>query len=358
MNALALVLTMAPDTRLLGPWLDHYGSSLFDKILVGVHVAPWDDRSVLEGIRKLLSARGIALSDVHTSAYVQEDVRRQRMIKAHCSPRDWVFVADIEDFHEYPMPPRALVERCVRTGRDRVAGEVVDRVAPEGKLLPLDGTPLWDRYPVGVRLAGCFDDHAPVTMIVGGTAAVMAGDLAGVGDRQDPAAERVTVHRFAWDAAAPERCRSLAWQYALAGDPRVEAPRNVLARLGGTGRIDLSDRRLRPYWPGYRRSETVTDGAARTNVDGDPVFVRPRRCGGAILERGIVSDLLVDRHGNRTLAIGPTGARAWELCDGARTIGEIANALVKEFPRSAVESESGLQTFVKELHERGLLELV
>jgi hypothetical protein len=50
------------------------------------------------------------------------------------------------------------------------------------------------------------------------------------------------------------------------------------------------------------------------------------------------------------------GTRIWELCDGARTISEIARCIREEFDASGDPIEQDVQTFVEELAQDKLVD--
>jgi Coenzyme PQQ synthesis protein D (PqqD) len=53
--------------------------------------------------------------------------------------------------------------------------------------------------------------------------------------------------------------------------------------------------------------------------------------------------------------LNEVGSRLWELCDGARTVGELALALVSEFEVDLATAQRDSADFVRELVRRKLL---
>jgi hypothetical protein len=53
--------------------------------------------------------------------------------------------------------------------------------------------------------------------------------------------------------------------------------------------------------------------------------------------------------------LNEVGARVWELADG-RTFGEIIDTLVNEYDVERIQLQLDAETFLSELHSRGLLE--
>ena len=64
--------------------------------------------------------------------------------------------------------------------------------------------------------------------------------------------------------------------------------------------------------------------------------------------------ILFDEDAGRYFATGPVGARIWEWIATERSIGEICDALQKEFEVSAETCETECMAFVARLKDQGL----
>ena len=64
--------------------------------------------------------------------------------------------------------------------------------------------------------------------------------------------------------------------------------------------------------------------------------------------------VLLDCRGHRLLGLNATAARAWELFDGRRTLGEVARAVAREFGAANDEVQRDLVEFARTLVHRGL----
>jgi hypothetical protein len=65
--------------------------------------------------------------------------------------------------------------------------------------------------------------------------------------------------------------------------------------------------------------------------------------------------VLLDCRGHRLLGLNATAARAWELFDGQRTLGEVARVIAEEFGAPADAAAADLLAFARALVFRGLV---
>ncbi len=64
---------------------------------------------------------------------------------------------------------------------------------------------------------------------------------------------------------------------------------------------------------------------------------------------------LVSRPLYRQVELDEIGGLVWQLCDGAHTVGDIANALQQRYQLSRREAIASLIQFLEQLHRRGLI---
>jgi hypothetical protein len=67
--------------------------------------------------------------------------------------------------------------------------------------------------------------------------------------------------------------------------------------------------------------------------------------------------VLLDCRGHRLLGLNATAARAWELFNGQRTLGDIARAIAAEFAVGEEQAATDLWSFTRILVERQLAQL-
>lgn len=82
---------------------------------------------------------------------------------------------------------------------------------------------------------------------------------------------------------------------------------------------------------------------------------KPRRATGYQIETVDDELLLYDPEHGRILALNATGALVWQLCDGARTTGEIVGLLQEGYPDAAGIPDD-VEELLGKLREAGAVE--
>lgn len=82
---------------------------------------------------------------------------------------------------------------------------------------------------------------------------------------------------------------------------------------------------------------------------------KPRRAAGYQIETVDEELLLYDPEHGRILALNATGALVWQLCDGARTVGEIIGLLQEGYPDAAGIPDD-VEELLGKLREAGAVE--
>jgi hypothetical protein len=67
--------------------------------------------------------------------------------------------------------------------------------------------------------------------------------------------------------------------------------------------------------------------------------------------------VLVLPQSGKVQVLNEVGARIWQLMDGARSLSQIAAVVCAEYQVELQEAEQDVQTFVRDLHARGAIEL-
>ena len=150
------------DLDLLPHFLSHYGA--LGVAPGNMHVilnAPAPDHPGLARARDILAAAGAAAPEIWIAPYTSDTMweKRREIQSRVAGPRDWVISADVDEFHAYPEPLDAFLERCARMGVDCVQGPFIDRLAPGGALAPVAPAPaILAQFPVmaevGLSIAG------------------------------------------------------------------------------------------------------------------------------------------------------------------------------------------------------------
>jgi len=146
---------------LLPHWLDHYSKFNPDRILLGVFddVSP-EARAEIDHFSGQWQFKTFRLTWVGTSELEQQEQCRAACRAAGATDRTWVIYADLDELHEYPLPPPQLITHAESLGVEAIYGWLLDRVAADGSLpkIPSFGdstsASLWDVFPLGCRLTG------------------------------------------------------------------------------------------------------------------------------------------------------------------------------------------------------------
>lgn len=82
---------------------------------------------------------------------------------------------------------------------------------------------------------------------------------------------------------------------------------------------------------------------------------RPRRNAGVLSRRGADTLVLLDTKGGEYFTLDEVGTRIWELCDGSRTVAEVAAAIAEEYDAPAQTIQTDMLELLNELADAGLI---
>lgn len=358
-SQIVLVLMVGRDIRLLRPWLSHYSSFHFDRRLISVHARPQWPPQVKEA-KTMASEFGAEIVDVHTSLLSDQRVRRERMIENCCSPVDWIFTADVDEFHQYPRSPRGLVELCERQGYDFVSGRLLDRVAPNGSFPELDERSLWEQFPVGVQLTeNILKGTVTKTVCSRASVPVVDGTHSAEGRGCPKEYLEIPVHHFKWDAGVFERAQYMVWMRSISEEPWFVSPLRFLRHAQATGKLNLQDPQLNAFWPRYNRLSRASGESGGIDSGDRPfdlLFATPTRRDTVTVGSGNGFTVLFDEQRQIAFRTAPVAARVWSLIDGMTNTRAIVDALVPPFENCFVTQEMTIQRLVLEMAHLGLIE--
>lgn len=83
--------------------------------------------------------------------------------------------------------------------------------------------------------------------------------------------------------------------------------------------------------------------------------IKPRQAEGVMLTDADEESILYDPIQGNVHILNETGASIWELCDGRRTIEEIAKIIEIDFEAEDESVLADVKEFVEELEKQGLL---
>jgi hypothetical protein len=178
-------------------------------------------------------------------------------------PSDWVLWADVDEFQIYPDDLRCTLARADRMGAMHISGELVDRVARNGILAPLDPhQSIWEQFPVGCALTlQVLKGYSHKVVAAKGAVRLTPGNhevLPGLGPTRW-APELAAIHHFKWDETVVARLSSRlepAWKAKCSWWPESE---RFLNFIHDRRELDLSSLLTFDFGKGNHR---IDDAAA------------------------------------------------------------------------------------------------
>jgi hypothetical protein len=153
----AVVVLMDGEFGLLPHWVAHYRRLGVDRIIVAANTAgvpadgPWP-----EPADDLFLHRFAAL-DWSDFDQVKDAAEEAAMDAAGVRPEDWTLRVDLDEFHEYPGPLRALLDEL---SDETLGGRLLDRVALSRQFEPLRPTPsVFAQYPLAGDVTASYGGH-------------------------------------------------------------------------------------------------------------------------------------------------------------------------------------------------------
>lgn len=146
---------------LLPHWLDHYSRLGADRILLGVFDdVSIDGRGQIEHCALRWKFETFRQRWINTTEQEQQEQQRDACRAFGGKDDTWIVYADLDEFHEFPAPPRQIIAAAEERGVQAIYGWLLDRVAADGSFPPIppfedSASPsLWDAFPVGCHLSG------------------------------------------------------------------------------------------------------------------------------------------------------------------------------------------------------------
>jgi coenzyme PQQ biosynthesis protein PqqD len=81
----------------------------------------------------------------------------------------------------------------------------------------------------------------------------------------------------------------------------------------------------------------------------------PRQATGVVSQQAAGKWVLLDVKSGRYFALDPVAGRIWQLCDGSRSVSQIAQAVSDEFDADGQSIDDDVASFVTELTSESLL---
>ena len=271
-------------------FLDHYYRLGVDDFLIILHGSRGDAQSVAIE-RELARYNQAPALWVDSFSCLLKRARYQKVVDAHCRPRDWVIYADVDELQIYPAALHDFVGKLALSGLDYATGHFVDHLADNGVLAPIHPElSIWEQFPyVGLvteELTGGATRKVCIARARRRLGDGGAHTLAGPGDYHDNwrrthagawSEPSIQIHHFKWDASLPERLDNKL--QGLAGDrDRVDGSafmgeyRRLAAHLGGGSVVHVAALRL--FGRPKLAEERAPLGAAHGPSEPTPVVAR------------------------------------------------------------------------------------
>ncbi len=244
---IVLVVAMGYDIRLAEWHLQHYKALGVTRILLDIQTGSGNTDLLLKDVEKAAEKHGAEIVYTEPGRYLGTRQRRERLVDRFCEPGDWLVVADVDEFHEYPASLHRIVHYCESGGYDFVMGELVDRLACDGTLPDLDERPLSAQFPLGSNLTrNLCGGWARKVVICRNNVSLGEGNheaLSGTCCPQDRI--YVPVHHFRWDSLVLEKSRFMIESIKCRGsDHWIEKSRFLRHLERNDGKIDVGDPEL------------------------------------------------------------------------------------------------------------------
>jgi hypothetical protein len=180
-----------------------------------------------------------------------------RMRDRFADPDDWVVLTDLDEFQVHPGGLRATVDAADAEGANVVRGYMIDRVATDGQLKPVNPhDDLWSVFPEKAYLTALLQGGLSYKCAVVKNHLASGRTAEGLslahhhmqGERL--ASRTVEIHHFKWNAEALTRLQLAIDRTRAAGQPFWVEYERVLDHLREHGRLRWEDFTIAPWTPG------------------------------------------------------------------------------------------------------------
>jgi hypothetical protein len=350
-----LFIPLGRDVKLLKCNLEFYTELGIEHIYTSVHIRDEWEHGFIENVKDIIKDFPVTITEVYRGNNLALNDRYDSFRKNFCNEKDWVVVADLDEFYEYSMPLAELVRYCETNHYDYITGRFLDRVGPQGDLPEFDEN-LWDRYPIGLHATRSIAGGCVTKVTLCRSTVDLNGGhhnaLSGNGCPEDIAS--TVVHHFKWDASVIDRLQYMSDMHIENGQPWHKEKDNVLNYLKEHGnRFAIDSPALHVYWPLYRRSRSVAK-TGLSSIFEDPFMSYPKMNEQLEFQTLSETEFLVS-YDDKLLKINNSGMLLLYLCDGKSNINDIINTIRCENPQEWQTIEHDIQAAMRRLFKAGLL---
>lgn len=250
----AVIEPVEPD--LLRAFIAHYRDTVqVREFHLGFHFtedAPASVREELISVCEELIGPPVVISRGPWHETVHSELRDHLRARAGAG---WHVIADVDEFHDYPVPLTELIDAAENAGSPIVGGLLLDRVSEDGSMRPWSAEKGLDQsYPLGGYLTPGLMGGNPGKIVAAHSSVRLGLGSHRSLDESPVNRPLVPVHHFTWRAGVLEDLRRRVAKYTT-GEWRETGPwiRNEVSALlrhveSRDNRIDVADKRfgLRP----------------------------------------------------------------------------------------------------------------
>jgi hypothetical protein len=204
-----LITILYEDLSLVPFFVEHYAVQGVTEFLVGAY----QKTGAFDAARQLFAAhRNIIVPIAGEYSNAADTDIRHELCRRYVRPDEWWVVADVDEFHEYPIPLLELCEELDQRQYKFLLSRLLDRISADGSCPRLTlGVPLWEQFPAAAFITRELMASSDVKVML-----VRGRELTGVGHHipvQSVPSEIYVggmVHHFKWfgDIVAKMKARS------------------------------------------------------------------------------------------------------------------------------------------------------
>jgi hypothetical protein len=144
-----LVTVIGHGIDLLPHFIEHY-QYLVDEIQIVAYKSDLHPNIDLQIYDKILKYHNVnVVKTVYDRVFDWKRVTDLYNEITNHNPYEWWVVADIDEFHIYPMNIKELTQTCDKNGWDLVRGGFVDRIGKGGTFPLITNESIWETFPLG-----------------------------------------------------------------------------------------------------------------------------------------------------------------------------------------------------------------
>jgi|GEM_PF-2686799 len=176
--------------------------------------------------------------------------------KEFAGPREWHWLADLDEFHELDRPLDRLLAEADAMGCNTVAGRFVDRITRDGSLPPIGDEDLFAQFPVECDITHkLLGGISRKLQLIRGHLAPLVAYHSLQGERPFP--REMRVHHFKWNASVLSRLTTRVRQEKQNGWPHWGESKRFMSHVEVHGRINVDA--IRRLQVGVAPLRPVTD---------------------------------------------------------------------------------------------------